>query len=182
MKIGIVVGSLREESWSKKVAKSLAELAPQDLEFETVNISNLPIYNQDFDDKDALPEAYQPFRDTIKNLEGFLFVTPEYNRSLPAALKNALDVASRPFGHNEWSGKPAMIASVSPGKLSAFGANHHFRQVCVFLNLYVMAQPEAYIGNVADLYDEAGNLTPSTVSYFTKIITAFADWTQNFKK
>lgn len=174
-KIGFLVGSLREEAYSKKVALAFAELFPDGYETELVEIGHLPLYNQDFDDvAGMLPKAYTPFREEIKGYDAFVLVTPEYNRSYPAALKNALDVGSRPYGANLWDGKPVAVISQSPGALGAFGANHHLRQVLVFLNMVPLQQPEAYIGNVHKLLNEDGSVKEEkTKGYFQSIVDAF---------
>lgn len=174
--IGVIVGSLRRDSFSKQTAEAIAELMPDDFRMETLAIGDLPLYNQDFDDDGNPPDTYTAFRRKVQAMDGFLFVTPEYNRSLPAVIKNALDVASRPYGQNMWSGKPAAIASVSPGKLGAFGANHHLRQSMVFLNVCMMQQPEAYIGNVDAMFDAAGKPNDAARAFLTDFATAFADW------
>lgn len=127
-KIGIILGSLRKESFSKKIANNVASLFPEGYEAEIVEIGNLALYNQDFDDENNVPAEYTAFRNKMKEIDAVLFITPEYNRSVPAVLKNALDVGSRPYGASVWDGKPAAIISQSPGSLSAFGANHHLRQ------------------------------------------------------
>lgn len=181
-KIGVIVGSLRRDSFSKAIAKNVASLMPEDFQAEMIEIGNLPIFNQDFDDDGETPESYKEFRQKIKEMDGFLFVTPEYNRSFPAVIKNALDVASRPYGQNVWGGKPGAIVSVSPGKLSAFGANHHLRQVLTFLNVYTMQQPEAYIGNVDTMLNPDGSVKEEgTVKFLQSIADAFADWVKRFK-
>jgi len=127
-KIGIIVGSLRKESFSKKVAEHVATLIPGEYETEFIEIGHLPLFNQDFEEDLGTPEEYTTFRSTIKELAAVLFVTPEYNRSIPAVLKNALDAGSRPYGESMWDGKPAAIISASPGAISGFGANHHQRK------------------------------------------------------
>lgn len=157
-KVGILVGSLRKDSFSKKIATNVAALFPKEFEIEMVEIGDLPLYNQDYDDESNAPETYEIFRKSMKDIDAVLFVTPEYNRSVPAVLKNALDVGSRPYGASVWDRKPAAIISQSPGNLSAFGANHHLRQSLVFLNMPILQQPEAYIGHVANLLDENGNI------------------------
>lgn len=175
--IGIVVGSLRKESFSRAIAKAAASLAPADLSLHFIEIGDLPLFNQDFDDEGTTPEAWKRFREEVKGMDGYLFVTPEYNRSIPPVLKNALDVASRPYGSNGWAGKPGAIISVTPGGLGAFGANHHLRQVMTFLNVYMLQQPEAYISNAAALLDEKGGLADeSTVSFLKKFMEAFGGW------
>ena len=174
-KIGVLVGSLRKESFNLKTAKALIGLAPESLSLEIVSIGNLPLYNQDSDE--APPELYTKFREQVKSFDGFLFVTPEYNRSVPAVLKNAIDVASRPYGKNAWDGKPGAVVSVSISALGGFGANHHLRQSLVFVNVPAMQQPEAYIGNAQDLFNEKGELTnESTHGFLKDFMTAFEKW------
>ena len=160
-KIGILVGSLRKESFSKKIAANVVALFPEGYETEFVEIGNLPFYNQDYDNENNVLAEYTTLRNKIKELDAVLFVTPEYNRSVPAVLSNALDVGSRPYGASVWNGKPAAIISQSPGNLGAFGANHHLRQILTCLNMPVVQQPEAYIGNAAALLDENGKVKES---------------------
>ncbi|MFH5778470.1 NAD(P)H-dependent oxidoreductase [Heyndrickxia sp. FSL K6-6286] len=175
-KVGILVGSLRKESFSKKLAANVATLFPNGYETEFVEIGDLALYNQDFDDENNAPPEYTTFRNKMKEMEAVLFVTPEYNRSIPAVLKNALDVGSRPYGASVWNNKPAAIISQSPGKLSGFGANHHLRQPLVFLNMPILQQPEAYIGNVADILDEDGKIKDEgTVKFLQSFVDAFVD-------
>lgn|SRR5690606_34203605 len=177
--IGVIVGSLREESYSKKIAKNLISLASYDFELEIVPIGNLPLYNEDIDGNSA-PQAYQEFRSKMKEKQGFIFVTPEYNRSMPGALKNALDVGSRPKGESIWGGKPGMVISLSQGNISGFGANHHLRQVLVNLNVPTMPQPEIYLPKVQDFIDAEGNITnPKTMELLQKAMDSYANW---FKK
>ncbi|MGG7551907.1 NADPH-dependent FMN reductase [Chryseobacterium arthrosphaerae] len=178
--IGIIAGSLRRESFSKKIARALLPMVPQDFAFRIISIEDLPIYNQDFDDHDNVPESYVKFRDEIRSIDGIIFVTPEHNRSVPAALKNAIDVGSRPAGKNVWDGKPGAVFSNSPGNLSAFGANHHVRQSLVFLNIPVMQQPEVYLPHIDKVWDENGNLKDEKVKDFLqKAVDAYIEW---FKK
>ena len=173
--IAVIVGSLRKESFSRKIAKALIELAPESLTLEILEIGGLQMYNQDLEE--VPPAAWTEFRSRLKGFDGVLFVTPEYNRSVPAVMKNAIDIGSRPYGKNSWDGKPGGIVSVSPGALSAFGANHHLRQSLVFVNVPAMQQPEAYIGNAAKLFDNNGKLTDeSTREYLRKFIDAYAKW------
>jgi chromate reductase len=167
-KIGILVGSLRKGSYSKKLGKYLGSLLPDGYESTMVDLSQLEMYNQDLDDEGTPTKAWTAFRKEIAELDGIIFVTPEYNRSVPALLKNALDVGSRPFGHNVWNGKPALIVSASPGALSAFGANHHLRQSLVFLNMPTVQQPEVYLSSVHELFDESGNITKEDTAKFLK--------------
>ena len=178
-KIAVLVGSLRKESFSRKTAKALIALAPGSLALEILEIGGLPMYNQDLEE--SPPAAWTDFRERLKGFDGLLFVTPEYNRSVPAVLKNAIDVGSRPYGKNIWDGKPGAVVSVSPGALGAFGANHHLRQSLVFLNIPTMAQPEAYVGGAAKLFDERENLTnESTRDFLKKFMSAFAEWVAKY--
>src|SRR5499427_2343517 len=171
----VLVGSLRKESFNRKLAKALASVAPAGLKLEIVEIGGLPLYNQDDDESGKVPPAWQAFRQKIKAADAVLFVTPEYNRSVPGVLKNAIDVASRPYGSSAWDGKPAAIVSVSPGAIGGFGANHHLRQSLVFLNMPVLQQPEAYVGGAANLFDAEGKLTnQGTADFLKKFMQAFA--------
>jgi chromate reductase len=180
--VAVLVGSLRKESFSRKLANALLPLALPTLKLEIVEIGQLPLYNQD--DDAAPPAACTAFRQQVKATDAALFVTPEYNRSVPAPLKNAIDVGSRPYGQSVWNGKPGAVISVSPGAIGAFGANHHLRQSLVFLNVPTMPQPEAYIGGAADLFDANGKLTKdSTREFLQKFLQAFAAWIEaNIKR
>jgi len=173
--IAVIVGSLRKESLNRKMAKALIANAPETLSFKILEIGELQLYNQDLDE--TPPAAWTKFRNQLKDFDGILFVTPEYNRSVPAVLKNAIDVSSRPYGKSSWNGKPAAIVSVSPGHIGGFGANHHLRQSLVFLNVPVMAQPEAYIGNAEELFDDHGNMiNKETLEFSRKFMMAFSEW------
>ncbi len=173
--VAVIVGSLRKGSLNRMMAHALAGLAPAALKLEIVEIAQLPLYNQDLDG--SPPAEWTAFRQRIKATDAVLFVTPEYNRSVPAALKNAIDVASRPYGSNCWDGKPAAIVSVSPGAIGGFGANHHLRQSLVFLNMPPLQQPEAYIGGAAALFDGDGKLiNAGTGEFLKKFMQAFAAW------
>ncbi|MCM3477937.1 MULTISPECIES: NADPH-dependent FMN reductase [Bacillaceae] len=182
VKIGILIGSLRKESFSRKLAENVSALFPEGYETEIVEIGNLPLYNQDFDDYNNVPAEYTTFRNKIKEINAVLFITPEYNRSVPAVLKNALDVGSRPYGKSVWDGKPAAIISQSPGNLSAFGANHHLRQSLVVLNMPTVQQPEAYIANVATLFDENGKINKQdTIQFLQSFVDAFVDLIKKYQ-
>ncbi len=174
-KIALIVGSLRKESFNRKVANALIKLAPDLLYLEIVEISNLSLYNEDFDSNPPAP--WVDFRNKIKSFDGVIFLTPEYNRSYPAAIKNALDIGSRPYGQSVWNGKPGAVISVSQGIIGGFGANHHLRQPLVFLNIPVMQQPEAYIGNAASLFDDKGSLiNDSTEKFLKSFLDSYAKW------
>ncbi|MGD9894059.1 MAG: NADPH-dependent FMN reductase [Dehalococcoidia bacterium] len=173
--IAVFVGSLRKDSSNRKTARALAELAPASLRLEIVEIGHLPHYNQD--QEDTPPAAWTEFRRRVKAADAVLFVTPEYNRSIPGALKNAIDVGSRPFGANSWQGKPGAVVSVSSGAIGGFGANHHLRQALVFLDVAAMPQPEAYIGGAAGLFDADGTLiNESTREFLRTFLEAFDHW------
>lgn len=175
IKVGIVIGSIRKNSFSEQLAHNIAELFPEGYETEFIEIANLPLYNQDSDEN--VPEVYKNFREKVKALDAVMFVTPEHNRSFPAALKNALDVGSRPYGANVWDKKPALIVSQSPSNLSGFGANHHLRQVLAFLNMPVVQQPEVYIANVMDLLGDDGKITnQDTISFLQTVVDSFVEF------
>lgn len=181
-KVGILVGSLRKESFSKKVAENVVSLFPNDFEAEFIEIGNLPLFNQDFEEELGTPAEYTEFRNKIDELDAVLFVTPEYNRSIPAVLKNALDVGSRPYGESKWNNKPAAIISNSPGAISGFGANHHLRQVLSFLNMPVVQQPEAYLANVHELLDNEGKITnQDTVQFLQSFVDTFVELIKGHK-
>jgi chromate reductase len=174
--VAVIVGSLRKDSVTRKVTRAIEAVAPANLKFDEVPIGDLPLYNQDVDGPDA-PPAYDVFRERIKAADAVLFATPEYNRSVPGALKNAIDVGSRPYGASAWNGKPAAVVSVSPGALGAFGANHHLRQSLVFLNMPTLQMPEAYIGNAFNLFGDDGELTnEATAEFLSAFAQTFADW------
>ncbi|HEY9228378.1 MAG TPA: NAD(P)H-dependent oxidoreductase [Gemmatimonadaceae bacterium] len=177
--VAVLVGSLRKGSYTRMIANELIAVAPDSLAFEMAEIGNLPLYNQDLDDEKTPPAEWLAFRDRIRPMDAVLFATPEYNRSVPGVLKNALDVGSRPYGQNVWDKKPAAVVSVSPGAIGGFGANHHLRQSLVFVNMPVLQQPEAYISNVAKLLDANGKLTSDTTRQFMRtIVDAFAAWVE----
>jgi chromate reductase len=174
--IGILTGSLRRASFSKKLATVVLDMAPEGFQFKIIEIGELALYNQDFDDDGNAPAPYHAFREEVKSVDGVIFITPEYNRSVPAVLKNALDVGSRPYGKSVWNAKPAAIFSNSPGPLAAFGANHHLRQSLVFLNMPVMQQPEVYISKVGDAFDENGTLDGRTRKFLQQAISEYIAW------
>jgi len=177
--IAVFVGSLRRESYSRKMARALITLAPESLTLEILEIGGLQMYNQDLEE--APPASWIEFRNRLKGIDGLLFVTPEYNRSVPAVLKNAVDVGSRPKVNNAWERKPGAVVSVSPGALGGFGANHHLRQSLVSVNVPVMAHPEAYVGGAAKLFDDRGNLiNDSTREFLKKFMSEFARWVERY--
>ena len=176
--VAVIVGSLRKDSINRKVANALVELAPAALRLSIVEIGQLPFYNQDLE-TDPPPAPWTAFRQRIKAADAVLFVTPEYNRSLPAALKNALDVGSRPYGASVWDRKPGAIVSSSPGAIGGFGANHHLRQSLVFLNVPTIQQPEAYLSHADKLFDEQGKLvSDGTRKFLQEFMQAFSNWSR----
>lgn len=173
--VAVIVGSLRKDSINRKVANALVEVAPSGLKLSFVEIGQLPIYNQDGDDNP--PAEWMAFRERIRAVDAVLFVTPEHNRSIPAALKNAIDIGSRPYGKSVWNNKPGAVVSASPGAVGGFGANHHLRQSLVFLNIPAMAQPEAYIGGADKLFDASGKLVnDGTRKFLQDFMQAYAAW------
>ena len=172
-KVAVLVGSLRKQSYNRKMAKALVELAAPDLLLEIVEIGDLPLYDEDAEK--APPPAWVRFRREVSAAQAVLFVTPEYNRSVPGVLKNAIDVGSRPYGQSVFSRKPAAIVSVSPGAIGGFGANHHLRQSLVFLDMPTLQQPEAYIRGAAKLFDDEGRLmNEDSKTFMCKFLAAFS--------
>jgi chromate reductase len=180
-KIAILIGSLRNDSFNRKASKAFIALAPDTLKLEIVEIGQLQFYNQDLEVEP--PEEWTEFRNKIREYDGFLFFTPEYNRSFPAVLKNALDIGSRPPTKSVWSGKPGGIISVSPGRLGGFGANHHLRQVLFGVNIHAMIQPEAYISEAGRLFDENDQLIDEqTRNLLIRFMNSFIDWVNSFNR
>src|SRR5438105_2399375 len=176
--VAVLVGSVRKESWNLKLAKAMQKVAPQNLKLEIVEIRDLALYNQDIDENPQnLPAPWIAFRNRLRLADAVLFVTPEYNRSVPGVLKNAIDVGSRPYGKSVFQKKPAAVASLTGGALGAFGANHHLRQMLVFLDMPPLQQPEIYLGGAAKMFDAEGNFVQeSTKELIVKFLIAFASW------
>jgi chromate reductase len=175
-KIAIIVGSIRAGSLNRRVARSICALRNDNLDCSMIEIGDLPLYNQDLDSNP--PEQWARFRREVGAADGVLFVSPEYNRGIPGVLKNAIDVGSRPYGQSVFDKKPAAIVTASPGAIGGFGANHQIRQAGVFLNMPMMQQPEAYLGNVSDdSFDETGCLKEGPLkALVTTLAHAFHDW------
>ena len=173
-RIAVLVGSLRKGSLNRKIANELIRLAPASLDMQIVEIGGLPLYNEDLEK--GAPSNWVGFRDALRQMDGVLFVTPEYNRSIPGALKNAIDVGSRPSGQSVWKGKRGAVVSVATGGLGAFGANHILRQSMVFLDVPMMQQPEAYIGNALERFDTGNRVFGKTESFLREFMEAFAKW------
>lgn len=175
-KIAIIVGSLRTDSVNRKVARTMCANRDDSLDCTIVEIGDLPLFNQDIEG--SPPPQWIAFREQIAAADGVLFVTPEYNRGIPGALKNAIDVGSRPYGQSVFAKKPTAIVTASPGGIGGFGCNHQLRQCCVFLDMPVMQQPEAYLGHVTDdSFDADGQLKDGPLKdVVTKLAYAFAGW------
>jgi chromate reductase len=175
-KIAIIVGSLRQASINRKVARSICALTGDNLDCTMIEIGDLPLYNQELDENP--PEPWARFRKQIAEADGVLFCSPEYNRGIPGVLKNAIDVGSRPYGQSVFDKKPAAIVTASPGSIGGFGANHQIRQAAVFLNMPVMQAPEAYLGHVSDdSFDDSGCLKDGPLKgIITGLAHAFHDW------
>lgn len=174
--VAVLVGSLRKGSYTRQVAKALIELAPAELKLEIVEIGQLPLYNQDLETASP-PETWVAFRKRVAAADAVLFATPEYNRSMPAVMKNAIDVGSRPRQTSAWNGKPGAVVSVSTGAIGGFGANQHLRQSLVFINVQPMQQPEVYLSNVTTLLDDQGNLVKDDTKAFLRgFLEAFSEF------
>lgn len=169
----LVLGSARRTGWTRKLARALTELTPTGLSLREVDIADLPLYREELEDP-APPPEWTRFRAELRAVDAVLFVTPEYNRSVPAALKNAIDIGSSPDDASVWKGKPAAIASHSPGRLGGFGANHHLRQSLVFLDMPVVQQPEVYLTEIDTLFDADGRLVNGAVrGLLSRFLLAF---------
>ena len=174
IKIAVIVGSIRKDSLNRKLATALARLAPADFQFEQVPIDALPLYNQDHD---GSPSAeVTRFKDAIKSAQGLLFVTPEYNRSIPGVLKNALDHASRPYGQSVWGGKPVGVVGVSVGAIGTALAQQHLRNILAYLDVPTLGQPEAFIQAKEGLFDEAGNIGADSQKFLQGWMDKYVVW------
>ncbi len=179
-RVGLIVGSLRAGAYSRMLARALPELTPPSLQLVEIGIGDLPLYNYDLETATP-PPAWTTFRKAVKSTHALLFVTPEFNRGMPGALKNAMDVGSRPWGDSAWAGKPAGVISQSPGALGGMAANHQLRQVLMAVNLAAMPYPEAYLPNAASLFDTSGNLSSAETRQFLQgFMEAFAAWVGRF--
>ncbi len=180
--VAILIGSLRKESYSRKLGKAFASLAPSDFKLDFVEIGDLPLYNEDLETSNP-PAAWTRFREELKKVDAVIFITPEYNRSIPAVLKNAIDVGSRPYGQGVWNGKPGAVVSISQGAIGGFGANHQLRQALVFNDVPTMQQPEAYIGQIQNLLTDDGQPTNDNAkAFFTSIMQSFDKWVRQLVK
>ena len=173
-KIAVIVGSLRKDSFNRKLANAIVKLAPSEFTFQHVQINDLPLYNQDDDMNQA--ESVKRLKNEIKDAQGILFVTPEYNRSIPGVLKNAIDNASRPYGQNAWAGKPAGILGASIGVIGTAMAQQHLRNVLAFLDVPTLAQPEAFIHAKDGLFDKFGNIGIDSKQFLQNWMDRYVAW------
>lgn len=180
IKIGIVIGSLRKDAFSKKIANNIIEMLPEDFEPKILEIGNLPLYNQDYDFLEEQPKEFDKFRREVSDSEAYIFVTPEYNRSIPGVLKNAIDVASRPWGENVWGGKPGAVISSSIGAIGGFGAYHHLRQILSFVDVSLINQPEMYLSNIENLLKEDGSFVEDTEGFVKTFVESYEDFVRKF--
>jgi len=173
-KIGVIVGSLRRESLNKQLAVALTKLAPPDFSFEFLEIGDLPLYNQD-DDGDQAP-AVKRLKSEIASCDGLIFVTPEYNRSLPGVLKNAIDHASRPYGQSAWSGKPAGVIGISVGAIGTALAQQHLRNILSYLNVPTLGQPEVFIQMKDGLFEADGRINANSRAFLQGWMDNYVVW------
>jgi chromate reductase len=176
--IAVLVGSLRHDSFNRKLASAVVKLAPAEFSFKQVQISDLPLYNQDDDANPA--ESVKRLKNEIKNAQGLLFVTPEYNRSIPGVLKNAIDHASRPYGQSAWAGKPAGVLGASPGAMGTALAQQHLRNILAHLDMPTLGQPEAFIHAKEGLFDEAGNIGADNNKFMQNWMDKYVAWVKRF--
>jgi chromate reductase len=175
--VGVLLGSFRRQAFTRSVANAAIAHFPSDFEIHVPALDQLPLFDQGYDEGDAVPEAWKRFRVDVAAFDALLIVTPEHNRSFPAVLKNALDIASRPAGQSVWGGKPAAVISVSPGRIGGALASQHIRQPLTFLNIHVMQTPELYVSDVASLLDEKGTLVDeAALRQIKKFMDAFIAW------
>ncbi|HEY9279595.1 MAG TPA: NAD(P)H-dependent oxidoreductase [Eoetvoesiella sp.] len=172
--IALVVGSLRRDSFNKKLANAIVKLAPPEFSFKHLQIGDLPLYNQDDDDNQA--DSVKRIKSEILASQGLLFVTAEYNRSMPGVLKNAIDHASRPYGQNAWAGKPAGVLGVSVGAIGTALSQQHLRNVLAYLDAPAMGQPEAFIQAKEGLFDDAGNIGPDSKQFLQGWMDKYVAW------
>lgn len=172
--IAVIVGSLRQDSFNRQLATAVARLAPPEFVFQQLSIGDLPLYNQD-DDANPAP-AVTRLKSEIKAAHGLLFVTPEYNRSIPGVLKNALDHASRPYGQSVWVGKPAGVIGVSIGAIGTALAQQHLRNILAYLDVPTLGQPEAFVQAKDGLFDEAGNIGADSLAFLQGWMNQYVSW------
>lgn len=172
IQVAVLVGSLRKDSYNLKVAKAIEAVSPHDFSFKLIKIDDLPYYNEDEDGATTF-DSYKRLRAEIKESQAVLFVMPEYNRSFPAVIKNAIDVGSRPYGQSVWAGKPAAVVTASQGNIGGFGSNNQLRQCFVFLDLLPLQQPEMYLSHIQNSFDAQGNIDPKLADHLKDFMVQF---------
>lgn len=178
--VGFIVGSLRKGAYTRLLSQALVELAPQSLQLTEIGIGELPFYNQDLETATP-PAPWVTFRNRVKSSDAILFITPEYNRGMPAAVKNAIDVGSRPIKESVWRGKPAAVVSLTPGKLGAMAAHQQLRLGLSVIGVPVMPSPEVYLGGAGNLFDENGKLKDEdTRKHLGAMLASFETWIGHF--
>lgn len=180
IKVGVVVGSLRKDSFNKVIAKTVADQLPENYEVNFLEIGDLPLYNEDLDTEGNVPAEWTRFRNEVNESDAFIFATPEYNRTMSAAMKNAIDVASRPYGQNAWDGKPGLVTTASIGAISGALANHNLRQALLFVNVPVVQQPEVYIAQAQNLIEDGTCTNEATVEFLGTAANAFVGLVEKY--
>ncbi|WP_312569144.1 NADPH-dependent FMN reductase [Comamonas sp.] len=180
IQVAIIVGSLRKDSFNRQLAQAIMKMAPEGVHFQEVAIGDLPLYNQDADGNEVA--AVKQFRDALRGVDGVLFLTPEYNRSIPGVLKNALDQGSRPYGHSVWDGKPAAVAGMSPGAIGTALAQQHLRNILAYLNMPTLGQPEMFLQYKDDFFTADGAVSERSHAFIQKFVQQVADWVKAHKK
>ena len=178
--VAIIVGSLRKDSFNRQLAQAIIQMAPEGVQFKEVAIGDLPLYNQDADGHEV--PAVTAFREAVRAADGVLFITPEHNRSMPAALKNALDQGSRPYGQSVWDGKPAGVMGMSPGAAGTAMAQQHLRNVLAFLNMPTLGQPEMFLQYKEDFFTAEGAVGARSHAYVQKFVQQLVSWVNAHKK
>ncbi|CAB5663301.1 NADPH-dependent FMN reductase [Comamonas aquatica] len=178
--IAVIVGSLRKASFNRQLAHALVKLAPAQVQFKEVAIGELPLYNQDADGHEVA--VVKQFRDAIRSADAVLFVTPEYNRSMPGVLKNALDQGSRPYGHSVWDGKPAAVIGMSVGAIGTALAQQHLRNVLAYLNMPTLGQPEMFLQAKDGFFNADGSVGEQSRAFLQKFVELFTGWVAQHKR
>lgn len=179
IKVGYIVGSIRKDSLNRKLAQALAKLAPSDFSFEEIGIANLPLYSQELDG--AFPESIKQFKSHIQSMDAILFASPEYNRSISGVLKNAIDIASRPYGESVWGGKPAGVIGASVGAQGTSMSQQHLRNVLAHLDMPTLNQPEVFVHVKEGLFDDQGNFGEAHVKFYQKWMDHFVVWVKKHR-
>ncbi|WP_284335860.1 NADPH-dependent FMN reductase [Comamonas sp. NoAH] len=180
IQVAVIVGSLRKASFNRQLAQAIMKMAPEGVVFKEVEIGALPLYNQDDDGNEVA--VVKQFRDALRDVDAVLFVTAEYNRSMPGVLKNALDQGSRPYGHSVWDGKPAAVIGMSPGAAGTSMAQQHLRNVLAFLNMPTLGQPEMFLQYKEDFFGADGAVGERSNAFVQKFVDQFVAWIGKHKR